>query len=75
MSLDVQLGKTPFSLKSRGGYEDGFYDSKWDWEVGVTYQKHWGAVSLSALGTNYSGAADAWSLGKAGVVAGVTLNF
>lgn len=75
MSLDVPLGKTPFTLKSRGGYEDGFYDSKWDWEVGVAFQKDWGAVSLSALGTNYSGALEAGSLGKTGIVGGLTLNF
>lgn len=75
MSLDVPLGKTPLILKSRGGYEDGFYDSKWDWEVGVAYEKEWGVVFLSALGTNYSGALEADSLGKTGVVAGATLNF
>lgn len=75
MSLDVPLSKTPFTLRSRGGYEDGFYNSKWDWEVGVAFEKDWGVVSLSALGTNYSGALEASSLGKTGVVAGITLSF
>ena len=75
MSLDVPLGKAPFTLKSRGGYEDGFYDSKWDWEVGVALEKDWGAVSLLALGTNYSGTLEAGSFGKTGVVAGFMFNF
>lgn len=75
MSLDIPFGETPFKFRTRGGYEDGFYDSKWDWEVGLVYEKDWGTLTISALGTDHSGAREAANLGKTGIVGTATLNF
>jgi uncharacterized protein (TIGR02001 family) len=74
-SLSAPIGGTPLQVKVRGGYEVGFYDSKWDWEAGIACERDWGSASLSAVGSNYGGPLEADRLGKAGIMAGLIFNF
>jgi uncharacterized protein (TIGR02001 family) len=74
-TVSIAMGKSPLRFKAHGGYEDGFYDRKWDWEAGFSYEKDWLRLSVAAIGTNYGDALEAGNLGKTGVVAGVMLSF
>lgn len=43
---ELPLARAGLSLIARGGYEDGFFHRKLDWEVGTTFSK--GPVTLAA---------------------------
>lgn len=64
-----------WSLTVRGGYEDGFYDGKWDWEAGAGYTVGQITASLAYVDTNYSSATEAGRLGAAGLVASLAAEF
>lgn len=67
--LLVGIPSTPFTIEARGGLEEGFYDSKLDWELGVTYARGPLTTGIAYVDTNYSGIDQAGRLGGAGVVA------
>ncbi|MFC3711303.1 TorF family putative porin [Sphingoaurantiacus capsulatus] len=73
--LTVGLPLTPLTFRLRGGWEDGFYDQKLDWEAGVDYALGPVTAFFSVVGTNYSGPAEAGNLGKTGVLVGASLGF
>ena len=50
--IEVAVPTTPLTLRLRGGYEDGFYDSKWDWEAGLSYTRGFFTVSASYVDTD-----------------------
>lgn len=72
---EFALGDTPLGLRLRGGRENGGYDNKWDWEVGVTYQRDWLAMSVSYIGSNYDAIDEAGRLGKASLVGSIVATF
>lgn len=69
------LEALPATLFARGGYEDGFYDSKLDWEVGAVVEQGPFALSASVVGTDYSGENEAGKLGKITFLVGLTATF
>jgi uncharacterized protein (TIGR02001 family) len=71
-SLDVGAG---VGLVARGGYEDGFYDGKWDWELGATYTRGPVTASLSYIDSNFGGANEEGRLARAGIVASLLASF
>ncbi len=68
-ALDVGRGWT---VLLRGGYEDGFYNSKLDWELGVSYTLGMLTGSLAYVDTN-QGAPDELASGAQGGVIGSLL--
>jgi uncharacterized protein (TIGR02001 family) len=62
-------------LMARGGYENGFYDRKWDWELGASYTRGALTGSLSYVDTNRSGPDELGRLAAAGVVASLLATF
>lgn len=59
----------------RGGREQGFYDGKWDWELGAAYTRGAFTGSLAYVDSNHGGTAEAGRLGRAGVVASLLSSF
>lgn len=64
-----------FSLLARGGYENGFYEHKWDWELGARYTRGPFAASLSYVDSNYGAADEEGRLARAGIVASLLAEF
>ncbi len=64
-----------WTLIARGGFEDGFYDSKWDGEIGARYTTGPFIASVSYVDTDYGGADEAGRLGKGGLVASLLAEF
>jgi uncharacterized protein (TIGR02001 family) len=64
-----------WSVTLRGGYEDGFYDRKWDWQVGLGYAAGPFTASLAYVDSNYGGANEAGRLGTAGLVGSLVAEF
>lgn len=64
-----------FALLARGGYEDGFYDGKWDWELGASYTRGALTASLSYVDTNYGAEDEEGRLARAGIVASLLATF
>ncbi|TVV77257.1 TorF family putative porin [Sphingomonas solaris] len=58
---------TPFSLTLRGGYEDGFYARKLDWEAGLAVGDDHLSGSASLTGSHQGGAGDTGRLGRTGL--------
>ena len=58
-----------------GGWEQGFYDSKWDWEAGLSYTRGVLTASLTYVDSNHGGPVEAGRLGRAGVVAALLASF
>lgn len=73
--ISVGLPLTPLTFRLRGGWEDGFYEDKLDWEAGVDYSLGPVTAFFSVVGSNYSGATEAGKLGKTGVLLGATVGF
>ncbi|MDO9490560.1 MAG: TorF family putative porin [Sphingomonadaceae bacterium] len=73
--LSVGLPATPLTFNLRGGYEDGFYDDKIDWEAGVDYSIALLTVSFAVVGSSDGGATESGKLGRTGVVLGAKLGF
>jgi uncharacterized protein (TIGR02001 family) len=73
--LSVGLPLTPLTFHLRGGYEDGFYDAKFDWEAGVDYRLGPVTASFAVVGSSDGGAAESGRLGRTGVVLGARLGF
>lgn len=74
-TLSAPLGHGPVQIKLRGGFEDGFYSRKWDWETGLVYEQDWGTATVSAAGSNHGSEDESGRLGKTGLLAGLTLFF
>lgn len=73
--LSVGLPLTPLTFNLRGGYEDGFYDDKIDWEAGVDYSIGPFTASFAVVGSSDGGATESGKLGRTGVVLGARLGF
>ena len=59
----------------RGGYEDGFYDRKWDWEVGGSYTYGSLTASLAYVDSNHGAAHKSGRLGQGGLVGSLLAEF
>jgi hypothetical protein len=66
---------TPLTFRLRGGWEDGFYDDKLDWEAGVDYSLGPVTAFFSVLGSSDGGASESGRLGRTGVLVGATFGF
>lgn len=64
-----------WSINLRGGFEDGFYDRKWDWEAGVAYAAGPLTASLAYVDTNHGAADEAGRLGQGGLIASLAAEF
>ncbi len=64
-----------WSVNLRGGYEDGFYDRKWDWEIGLGYSLGPLQASLAYVDSNYGAAHEAGRLGQSGLVGSLVAEF
>lgn len=73
--LSVGIPLTPLTFNLRGGYEDGFYDDKIDWEAGVDYSLALFTLSFAVVGSSDGGASESGKLGRTGVVLGAKLGF
>ena len=59
----------------RTGYEDGFYEDKWDWEIGASYTLAPVTASIAYIDTNYSALNEAGRLGRGAVVGAFVTTF
>jgi uncharacterized protein (TIGR02001 family) len=66
---------TGWTLTARGGYEDGFYAGKWDWEIGAGYALGPVTASLAYVDTDHGDANEAGRLGRGGVVGSLLAEF
>jgi uncharacterized protein (TIGR02001 family) len=64
-----------WTVTVRGGYEDGFYDRKWDWEVGLGYAVGPFEAAFAYVDTDHGACGEAGRLGRAGLVASLTAAF
>jgi uncharacterized protein (TIGR02001 family) len=71
-ALEVGAGVT---ATMRAGYEDGFYDGKWDWEVGASYTLAPVTASIAYVDTNYAAPDEAGRLGQGAVIGTLTASF
>jgi uncharacterized protein (TIGR02001 family) len=74
-SAAFEIPRTGVTVSARGGREDGFYDGKWDWEIGASYTRSALTASLAYVDSNQGGTAEAGRLGRGGLVASLTGNF
>jgi uncharacterized protein (TIGR02001 family) len=68
-------GATGLTAGVRGGREQGFYDGKWDWELGLSYTRGVLTASVAYIDSNYGATAEEGRLGRAGLVASFLANF
>ena len=68
-------GVAGLAANLRGGREQGFYESKWDWEVGAAYTRGGVTGSFAYVNSNHGAADEAGRLGRAGVVASLLSSF
>ena len=71
-ALDVGRGWT---VLVRGGYEDGFYKSKWDWELGASYTLGKLTGSLSYVDTNQGASDELASVAQGGLIGSLLIEF
>ncbi|WP_156678486.1 TorF family putative porin [Sphingomonas profundi] len=64
---EVAVGDTPLRLRLRGGYEEGFYEGKTDWEAGLSYGSGRLSASVSVVGTEHVSSREAGKLGRTGL--------
>jgi uncharacterized protein (TIGR02001 family) len=75
VTVSRQIGNSPVHLKLRGGYEDGFYDSKWDWEAGLLLEHGATTASFRVICSNQGATNRVGRLAGTGVMAGLTFDF
>jgi uncharacterized protein (TIGR02001 family) len=76
LGVSVQYETPPgVVLLARGGYEDGFYEGKWDWELGASYTRGVLTASLSYVDSNYGADDEEGRLARAGIVASLLATF
>ena len=68
-------GATGLTATARAGREQGFYDNKWDWEVGLSYERGPLTASVAYVDSNHGGPAEEGRLGRAGLVASLLASF
>jgi uncharacterized protein (TIGR02001 family) len=68
-------GLSGLTASARAGREQGFYDNKWDWELGLAYTHGVLTASLAYVDSNYGGANEEARLGRAGLVASLLATF
>lgn len=64
-----------WSVNARGGYEDGFYARKWDWEAGVAYSAGPLTGTVAYVDSNHGAADEAGRLGQGGLVVSLLAEF
>jgi uncharacterized protein (TIGR02001 family) len=74
-SAAFEFSGTGIIAKARGGYENGFYRRKWDWEIGVSYSRSIFTASFSYVDTNRGGRNEEGRLGRGGIVASLVAQF
>lgn len=74
-SVSGGIPLTPLSVALRGGYEDGFYTGKWDWQAELSYVRGPFTVSAAYVDTDQDGRAPLGKLGSAGGVATLSVAF
>lgn len=73
--LSGGIPATPFSVALTGGYEDGFYDGKWDWSAELSWVHKPFRLSAAYVDTNQDRAAPDGRLGSAGAIATLAVTF
>lgn len=68
-------GVSGLTASARAGREQGFYDGKWDWELGLAYTRGVLTASLAYVDSNHGGANEEGRLGRAGLVASLLASF
>jgi uncharacterized protein (TIGR02001 family) len=68
-------GTNGLAASARGGWEQGFYDDKWDWELGLSWTRGVVTASLAWVDSNHGGPAEAGRLGCGGLVASLLATF
>jgi uncharacterized protein (TIGR02001 family) len=68
-------GVAGLAANARTGREQGFYDNKWDWELGLAYTRGALTASLAYVDSNYGGRNEEGRLGRAGLVASLLTTF
>lgn len=71
----IGLPGSGLTLRVRSGREHGFYDEKWDWELGVSYARGPFTAALSYVDTNQNASEEAGDLAAAGVVLSLLAEF
>lgn len=75
LSAAFEIPGTGIVAKARGGHEHGFYDHKWDWEIGASYSRSVFTASLAYVDSNHGGVAEEGRLGRGGIVASLLAEF
>ena len=68
-------GLSGLAANARAGREQGFYDNKWDWELGLAYTRGALTASLAYVDSNHGGMNEEGRLGRAGLVASLLASF
>lgn len=74
-NLSHSLAALPLTLVARAGHENGFYDHKWNWEVGIVYAVKNVEFSASYVDTNRTLRNGDRNLTGATVVGAITARF
>jgi len=73
-SVLFEIPQTGVSVQTRAGLEEGFYQSKLDWEIGLTYELAPVGGTISYVDSNYSGVDEAGHLSSGSIVLSVVLS-
>jgi len=74
-NMVVPIGQGPFSIRTAVGYEDGFYDAKWDWDASVRFEHKGATASFGVVGSTEGVGTPSGINGKPAVVAGLSFGF
>jgi uncharacterized protein (TIGR02001 family) len=73
--LNAGIPRTPFSVALRGGYEDGMYDGKLDWQAELRFVRAPFTLSASYVDTNLKRSDPFGRYGRAGAIMSVSVVF
>jgi uncharacterized protein (TIGR02001 family) len=68
-------GAAGLAATARGGREQGFYDDKWDWELGLSWVRGPVTASVAYVDSNHGAPGEEGRLGRGGVVASLLAGF
>lgn len=74
-SLSAGIPTTPLTATVGAGYEDGFFDGKWDWQAQLAYDHGPLTVSAAYVDTSLTDRDPAARYGRAGLIGTVGLRF